>query len=433
MNSSLPPITVTSKFEPDEIIEKDTDAAEENVPNLIDFLLPGGGLIEAGCSQFGISGNRNVIQGWVKQPSPCCAAAALAGAINALASLQRKDNRAFSHDDILGIYRSIFSRQINSMKESFERILGAPLDGLIDKIETELVKEGRIIGGTKSATATKKSILRAIKTLILQETVASDGTSDIIVPSFLDPINCMRDVIKEHGGLDDTDSSDDTADSAVRQDAIEDQGEEEEDNGNVTHPNLTRWAWEDDLMQIISKMSGLRKLSAPKPSTAPIGNWGLLLAIDEINEICKFESNACLHARLLMGKKNSPRTKVDVPLLAKDQDSPEAIDRHWAALKAAFDSPKTVLIFHLKNHYALIFGLREWVTADNHVRQIFTARKGQRPTAWIDFDDARKTLYGWSGYKIIAVTHTLSATEMSGMKNAVVQSAISNFTQKWLS
>lgn len=63
-----------------------------------------------------------------------------------------------------------------------------------------------------------------------------------------------------------------------------------------------------------------------------------------------------------------------------------------------------MLLFHLKNHYALIFALREWVTeGGEHVRQVLTARKGQRPSAWIDFAEMRSTLIGWAGYKLLTV------------------------------
>ena len=121
---------------------------------------------------------------------------------------------------------------------------------------------------------------------------------------------------------------------------------------------------------------------------------------------------------------------------------------------------KQVLLFHLTNHYALIFALREWreppaaaaaaagspgtdgarrgndaatpgrVFGDSGggavgrgdgahasgnggsssgspeggwTRQILTARRGQRPTVWMDFREARKILLGWEGYKILAV------------------------------
>jgi hypothetical protein len=47
-----------------------------------------------------------------------------------------------------------------------------------------------------------------------------------------------------------------------------------------------------------------------------------------------------------------------------------------------------------------------------------TARKGQRPTVWIDFLEARETMLGWEGFKIIAISRmsagasTLTVQEM---------------------
>lgn len=65
-----------------------------------------------------------------------------------------------------------------------------------------------------------------------------------------------------------------------------------------------------------------------------------------------------------------------------------------------------VLIFHLKNHYALIFALREWDEAaeGRRVRQVLTARKAQRPTAWIDFEEVRDVVLSWQGYKVLSLS-----------------------------
>ena len=137
--------------------------------------------------------------------------------------------------------------------------------------------------------------------------------------------------------------------------------------------------------------------------------------------------------------------------LARD-DGAAAIAAQWGALRAAFLRPDAALIFHLKNHYALVFALREWSyevevgedvaaaaasAADGAaavapptdatttaaeprrttttttttkktkktvvVRQLLTSRRGQRPSAWVDWREARETMLGWDGYKMMLV------------------------------
>jgi len=193
--------------------------------------------------------------------------------------------------------------------------------------------------------------------------------------------------------------------SAVPDDEEEDDEDEEEaSTSSAAKKNAVTWEWRKDLLGILKSISGLKRLSAMRPSTAAIGNWGILQGVARMADT---HSSPCIGTgvtcRLFMGKKPAGKVTLPVPLSRKDGD--DDIDYQWNSFRGAFARPDTVLLFHLKNHYALIFALREWVDAQSGVctRQILTARKGQRPTAWIDFSEARETMLGWVGYKIMAV------------------------------
>ena len=194
------------------------------------------------------------------------------------------------------------------------------------------------------------------------------------------------------------------------------------------------WDWKSALFDIIKKLIGLRKLAHPtKPSTAPIGNWGILSGMQHIQEVTSMPSNVS-SSKLFMGKSTGAATKskIEVPLSRKD--TPDKIKNQWDALRAAVADPNRVLLFHLKNHYALIFALREWVeivpaiatdttagdvgtesgnrSTVNVVREMLTSRRGQRPSAWVPFLEARETMLGWDGYKIIAIDRASSTPEV---------------------
>lgn len=148
-----------------EVVEQD-DAAPEDTSNIIQFLRDGMPAEDA-CLQEASLYNRRIFNGWMKQPSACCAAASVAGAFNALACVRRGDDGALTHAEVLQVYESMFSDIISKHKGAYERRLGGPLDGFLLTVEEELQKVGREIGGSKGANATTASVLKIIKKLAI--------------------------------------------------------------------------------------------------------------------------------------------------------------------------------------------------------------------------------------------------------------------------
>jgi hypothetical protein len=87
--------------------------------------------------------------------------------------------------------------------------------------------------------------------------------------------------------------------------------------------------WKTDFMEIIRTKAGLAKLEAEKPSTAFIGNWGILESVAYLSETNGFGTS--ISARLFMGKKKTSKSKVDIPLSKKD--TPDVIARQWELLR----------------------------------------------------------------------------------------------------
>lgn len=192
-----------------------------------------------------------------------------------------------------------------------------------------------------------------------------------------------------------------------------------------------KWNWRFELAGIFNKLRGLRRLEHPTlPSTTIIGNWGILDGVTRLSEQRGLGSTG-FQAILLMGKKSRAKSKIEAPLSASDSE--EKITQQWNILRSAFQRDDSVILFHLKNHYALIYALKEWVEEAEpgcgvyvHKRQILTARKGQRPSAWIDFEEARSCMIGWEGYKMMVLTRAkdVKPIDLQNSTNTIAESRI---------
>eukprot|EP00397_Hematodinium_sp_SG-2012_P005043 GEMP01005060.1.p1 GENE.GEMP01005060.1~~GEMP01005060.1.p1 ORF type:complete len:1004 (+),score=249.07 GEMP01005060.1:304-3012(+) len=282
---------------------------------------------------IGFQLNPYIFNGWVKQPSPCCAAASVSSAFNALWKLSRKDEGACTLDVVLNIMANFCGRLAATKRERIGRLLGDDL-ALSQVTQLELECDA-ILALRKSNTTTKLKVTNKIVLEILDEIIQSKPDAPLVAA-----IMAMRKEFEKE------------------------------------------WA------ELFSKRRAVQKLTAKLPSTAEIGNWGITKACEELGIVC------------------SPlfsRTKPAKYVLAQS-DPPDQVQKQWAGLKAALSGDR-VLLFHLHNHYALVYAWREIMENFACVRQeILTARKGQRPTTWIEFTEVRDVIIGWSGYRMSILT-----------------------------
>ena len=182
-----------------EIVEQDTVDSEE-IPNLLEFLLPDG-TVPSHCSLFGISFNRRAFNGWVKQPSACCGAASVAGAWNGLLNVHRRECLALDHLKVLSVYGELFDDLIYKKQSALERKLGAKLESFWDVLQSELQRMGRELAGKKGFGATKKIVLTILRALCIahyhnQQQQKNDESSMGTSRSYLD---CFVELFESEG------------------------------------------------------------------------------------------------------------------------------------------------------------------------------------------------------------------------------------------
>jgi hypothetical protein len=139
------------------------------------------------------------------------------------------------------------------------------------------------------------------------------------------------------------------------------------------------------------------------------GNGDVVEGMRSVSDTHDPDGPGC-RIRLFMGK-TKPKGAMPGYIKLSKADDEAAVEAQWRALQDRFSQPRTMLIYHLTNHYALVFALRSWVEpATSEVRrQLLTTRRGQRPSVWIEWDEVRATILKWVGYKLLVVQRLGSA------------------------
>ncbi|ETV80451.1 hypothetical protein, variant 1 [Aphanomyces astaci] len=318
--------------------------------------------------RFACAVSQQAFRGWVKQPSPSCAAAALAGALNTVYGYARTLPEAYTTMDILSVYRTQFEDILARHRSEISTALGeACLASLEVAMQSGLQAQGLQYGGVGDHKVTKAVLRR-----------------------------CLRDCLPLLTSSDEVE--------------LEANMQETNDESSITPLNVEVVVIDDYEVDDDDSADGAAKLCRDdRPSTAVCGNVALLNAALYVHSTSVDTSGSRriprLGATCLMGKAT---TKCKLHIALSSTDSADKQTRDWKLLWSAFTDDHTALVVHLKNHYALLFALREWKDSSTQewTRQLLTARRCQRPTAWIDWSELRQIFLAWVGYKVLSFVVT---------------------------
>lgn len=421
--SEVPVALEPAAAEPEE--ERDTNApAEVDALRLLVYFRPNKDaehdedLSQRLCWAGGF--NRLLLHGWVAQPSPCCAAASVAGAFNALWAKDRGSDGRASVQEVAELMAQHCDELRVKKQERLERLLGArpgALDELLEAVDDCVHTQGlEWTAGKGPKAVTKKVAMDAVREVLHgiptpDVPLSEAGEGEPPAAAFAEALPALRQALGEDFF------------AAARPD-----GEAEEEDAkaeNRAEPEAEAKAsaavlvcdvldWKRELQEFLTKRKGVLRLRAQKPNTGEVGSWGVKQAAEALVTVRGAEA---LSVRTLIGRRTGAKASAVQHQITKGDDM-AAIDSQWGALKAAFGKANSVLLFHLTNHYALIFAWREWLPSEVSLpcsqlrRQVLTARKGQRPTAWMDFDEVRNIVLGWSGYNILHIERQVSRDDL---------------------
>ena len=375
------------------------------------------------CEGYVVSCSKHALAGWIEQPSACCAAAALAGAVNAA----RGRGRATTLRDALELLQRKLGDDVAQIRSRLEPAL-LPLEDLIvrSRGEGDVVARLLELDGSSVEPPSRAALARLREIEADEDRRASMAPSEGVHPAHTHKLRrskrstgwtcdggreCGCHVANSGSGPRYRCSEGCDFDlcfacwaravapgRAATADAADDE--------------LAPSGWRASLHQWHFKLNGIELLRRDKPLTAKVGNLDLLGAVALLNAPDEAPE---LEAVLLMGLPavGSLAGLPAVLLPVSKRDSPEYISKQWEVLARCVKADGMAVIFHLTNHYALVFATRErrTVDADGSVaiaRELLTSKAGQAPKTWIPFATARKIMRGWSGYKMVLV---MRATE----------------------
>ena len=379
------------------------------------------------------------LDGWVEQPSPCCAAASIAGAFNALQRIKSADDpRAIRPDRVLPILQQLITAELHDKKATCARAINLPgakgiepLGLLMKCVEKYQQRKGRPLTGRKENSVSAKELRHALREIVhagpadaecraLCSNVSerdelalwqrlrwsSDHLPDttggakyhsnigVLRPA---PIQRRRIVCGDSNNQ----CSSHTADTTTTTTAPPPPSSAYAYAPAAASPNeLPPLRGEDALLKLSHAYVGWCKIiDANLPSTSAVGNTHILQTAQTLTSELELPVRGRRFCSLK--EKTTPSDGyADLPV--EEYDTPDQIESQWRRLWSAFEEADSVLLFHFFNHYALGYAMREWrdSTTGELQREILTAKPAQRPCRWLPWNELRRWLLQWQGYAV---------------------------------
>ena len=436
---ALPPAQASSPAAEEEVPDRDFgDSFDASIS-----LLPGDKFPTA-LDLFSISVRNAALRGWVKQPAPCCAASSIAGCFNTVRGLDRqdRDNGAVDAADVIKVMNGQLDEDRAAKHASVARLLGLRDVEVLSALEKRVGEiqdaKGRSLTSRKKLALKPPDLRAALREATDKATAGGfEGVEELEAELWkaLDAIYSAADAAKAAGAPAASDASvilvaEDRAPlgAAVCTNAGGADADEDDEGGTSAGACGADAGGAIALQRDVNKalVSALQvhigqlKLRAENPSTAFFGNGDVLKCVRKLSEHLGIQ----VVGRNYCGKglKGAKSINLDA------NDSLEKQEEQWRSLVSEFARSDTALLMHMTNHYCMIYATREWaepaapeaggtigtseangalaearVGTSKRVRQVLSAKPGQRPSRWLEWEDLRKQMLGWAGYKVLAL------------------------------
>eukprot|EP00873_Tetraselmis_striata_P013859 jgi/Tetstr1/434123/TSEL_023267.t1 len=353
------------------------------------------------------------LRSWVEQRSPACAAACVAGTFNAIKPADCPA-RLLQQEDVMEYYQAHWRKEVGAARRQLENFLGGGVD--VGPLEEALVACGLASGN-------KASEQRVLEVLTGLSERAAEGAAAGAATAAGRKAGAARGGRPSEGDAEALSTGEDEDEDGAQEVDLDVEEEEEGEGGGAgdvirvadLQPSPAHWPlWEVVAGRLekapkrfaslvhgwCGKAGALYKLTKEKPSTGPVGTDRLIAAIKATAE----KENVDVQVWRLAGGAGKKRHQIQI----SENDQPEAVERQWRELLLTMTKERCCVVYHLENHYCLLYGAREWsvdvgYAGTRTVRQILVSKPGQRPCAWIDFEAARSTMLRWAGYCMVGV------------------------------